>query len=77
MKLFFELIMIWSSSNGLRNLNNSLGYDKLNYADNEYDSSGFNPINLKTQDSIRNKKLYDNNENDSLKQNSKLNISNV
>ena len=77
MKLFFELIMIWSSSNGLRNLNNSLGYDKLNYADNEYDSSGFNPINLKTQDSIRNKKLYDNDENDSLKQNSKSNISNV
>ena len=77
MKLFFELIMIWSSSNGLRNLNNSLGYDKLNYADNEYDSSGFNPINLKTQDNIRNKKLYDNDENDSLKQNSKSNISNV
>ena len=69
--------MIWSSSNGLRNLNNSLGYDKLNYADNEYDSSGFNPINLKTQDNIRNKKLYDNDENDSLKQNSKSNISNV
>ena len=42
--------------NWLKKFNQHLSDTKLNYDDNEYDSSGFNPVNLKLQDNIKSRK---------------------
>ena len=56
----------------LKKFKRSLSDEKLDYADNEYDSSGFNPINIKIQDSIKSRKIAEAEKSDlTLKQESK------
>lgn len=42
--------------NWLKKFNSNLRDDKLDYKYNEYESSGFDPINIKYQDSIKDTK---------------------
>lgn len=53
---YLELMTKWVQWTGWKSFKRKLDTDKLDYKDNEYESSGFDPLNIVVSDAIQDKR---------------------